>query len=523
MKPKAIYLLVSFLLAFLPVACFAAVSQNVVIIGGTTLDSDSYCGDDYYAANNFSYTYGGCLLVSGPAGELGDFNFSPMSISALSAASLAPFDTAVLNMATYETQCSSGTLTAQQRQDLINFVGSGKKLIIFDSECWTSPDYSWLPYPFTTSNPGAMGAYGTLTIVEENTLSSNNSSSPYYIDEYHLGQEIDAVGDMNVMTTHDANWCLDMTGTNVLQVSGPVHTYAKYPAGTDTGLIIYNGLDQDYMGYGLNDPELRKIWVFELQQQFNPSTLPCGYTVVGITLTPASATNSIGTSHTVTATTSDLLKNPLPGQVVTISIIAGPNAGSSVQGTTNAQGQVLMNYTGYTVGTDQIEACFMDSTGAQICSQIATKEWIEPVLCGNGVLEADEECEVGIACEDTSLSCNMRDCKCYPVTFAEEIIFTATPSSKKVTLQWTAVSETDVLGYNILRRQISTGNFEKINNALIEATGSPQTSVDYEFIDTAVRNGVQYEYRLLEIQTDGATRQEISATAMPRFIYIFTK
>lgn len=356
-------------------------SKNVVIIGASSLQTGNTCSGSSNTANNMYYTYGGCLPVGGPAGELGDFTFTAMTPAAVSAASLAPYDTAVLNVASSGMACNTNNLTAQQKTDLINFVGAGKKLIIFDSEC-SAQNYSWLPFPFTTSNPGAMGAYGTLNIVEENFLSSKILGNVHYIDANHLGKQIDAVGDMNVMTTYNANWCLDMSGTNALNKTGPVHTYAKYPSGTDKGLIIYNGMDQDYQGYGYNDAVLRKVWVQELQQPFNPSNLPCGVTVVGITLSPMSASNNVGTSHTVTARVTDMLNNPQPGVQVTFTVLAGPNAGASgtctvnANCTTDANGNVSFTYTSNGVlGTDDIQACFTNQAGQQICSQIAHKEW----------------------------------------------------------------------------------------------------------------------------------------------------
>ncbi len=357
----------------------AASSSKVVIIGG--LPGQGLSCSNSYAANNMGFTSGGCLPTTGAAGELGDFSFTPMAPGAVSVASLANYDTAVLNVASYGMNCYTGTLTAAQKQAIIDFVAGGKKLIIFDSEC-SPQDYSWLPFPFTTNNPGAMGASGTLTIVEENTLSSNNPASPYYIDAYHLGHAIDAVGDMNVMTTYNPNWCLDMSGTNVNHATGPVHTYAKYPPGTDLGLIIYNGMDQDYQAYGYNDPVLRKVWYLELKQAFNPSGLPCGYTVLGITLTPPTAVNMAGTSHTVTATLSDLLKNPIPGKKIIFNVKAGPNTGASgacspdVNCVTDANGQSRFTYASNGIkGKDEIEACFHDNTGALRCSQPAYKLW----------------------------------------------------------------------------------------------------------------------------------------------------
>lgn len=350
-------------------------SKKVVIIGGTTLN----CGST--SANQVRN--GGCFPVSGAAGELGDFTFAAMAPSAVSDASLASYDTALLNVASYGMNCNMNNLAASQKTALINFVAAGKKLIIYDSECSTQ-NYSWLPYPFTTANPGAMGAQGILTIVEENFLSSNIPSNPHYINAAYLGSSTDAVGDMNVMTTFDPYWCVDMSGTNVLHTTGPVHTYAKYPAGTDKGLIIYNGLDMDYL-YGTSEANLRKIWVQELQQPFNPSNLPCGVTVVGITLSPPSASNVVGGSHTVTAALADLLKNPQPNVLVTFTIKAGPNAGASgtcspnVNCVSDSSGNVNFTYSSNgTLGTDQIEACFTDNTGTVRCSQVVTKEWVQP-------------------------------------------------------------------------------------------------------------------------------------------------
>ena len=95
---------------------------------------------------------------------LSDFAFSTMALSEVSASSLAKFDTVVLNVGSSAMGCTCDTLTSQQKSDLIAFVASGKKLIIYDSEC-EPVDYSWLPFPFKTSNPGPQGAQGTLTSV----------------------------------------------------------------------------------------------------------------------------------------------------------------------------------------------------------------------------------------------------------------------------------------------------------------------------------------------------------------------
>ena len=105
--------------------------------------------------------------------------------------------------------------------------------------------------------------------------------------------------------------------------------------------------------------------------------------VLGITLTPLTAENRIGENHTVTAEISDLLGIPQPGIPVKFRLLSGPNAGASglcsinADCTTDASGRVRFTYRGLGgVGTDQIQACFVDAAGNSVCSEIATKTWV---------------------------------------------------------------------------------------------------------------------------------------------------
>jgi hypothetical protein len=337
--------------------------------------------------------------TSGPTGSFTDFNFFTLTVGSVGSAALGPggvcgasgCDTVLLNVASPGMACNTASLSAQQKSDLIDFVESGRKLIIYDSEC-VPQDYSWLPFSFTTANPGAQGAQGTLTIVENNTLFSDDPASPFFIDAAMLGSQTDAIGDMNVMTTYDPNWFLDMSGTNILGVSGPVHTYASLPPGTDKGLIIYDGLDVDYMwsssapNSATPDGDLAKIWLQELQQLFNPSDLPGTNPVIGIALAPETATHNVGQNHTVTATLTDVLGQPQPGVLTTFSVDSGPNAGATGACSTNADctsdanGQVSFTYTGTGgEGTDQIKACFTNQSAEMICSRYVTAEWSAPI------------------------------------------------------------------------------------------------------------------------------------------------
>jgi hypothetical protein len=359
-------------------------SVEVVIIGGATLDFGTPCSNPLVPlgspfANVMGFTSGGCLQLTGPTGELGDFKFTAILPSAVVASSLAAYDTAVLNVASSAMVCNANNLSTQAKSDLVAFVDEGKKLIIYDSECG-AVDYSWLPYEFTTNNPGAQGLPGTLTIAENNLLSDNDFTDPHYINAAYLGPFTDAVGDMNVMTTLHPNWCVDMSGTNANGFTGPVHTYAKTATGSNEGLYIYNGLDQDYQSLPSNPyvgaAWLRKIWVQELQQPFNPSNLPCGVTVVGVTLAPEFDEIEVGEANTVTATLKDLTAIPVSNVQVTFTIISGPTIGASgtcsanTDCSTDANGQVSFTYTGSNVpGIDVITATFTNGNGVMITSQ----------------------------------------------------------------------------------------------------------------------------------------------------------
>jgi hypothetical protein len=100
----------------------------------------------------------------------------------------------------------------------------------------------------------------------------------------------------------------------------------------------------------------------------------------GILLSPASAENPLHTSHTVTAKVQDDNGNAVPGKSVTITVVSGPNAGQTGTGLTDASGLFSFTYTGNVVGTDVIEASFMDSTGKIVTSSQVTKKWIDSVI-----------------------------------------------------------------------------------------------------------------------------------------------
>ena len=91
-----------------------------------------------------------------------------------------------------------------------------------------------------------------------------------------------------------------------------------------------------------------------------------------IALDPQTATNTVGDTHTITATISQVVDDnpvqPLADIPLYIFVIKGPNAGERVLGVSDANGQVALTYTGDGgAGSDMFgtEACL---EGSNFCS-----------------------------------------------------------------------------------------------------------------------------------------------------------
>ncbi len=219
-----------------------------------------------------------------------DFGFVDLSQEEITPSTLSQYDTVVLN------QVFTKSLSATQEQTLSNFVTSGGKLIIHDADGTEGNSYSWLPVPAEsgTSCENCGHTDGEAKIIENNTIVSNEPSSPYYIDVNEFPGISDAVGDANVLFSNDPRWDRDIEATNDQNVRGAVDAYAQ-----DGGLILYDGFDTDDIEstFESGNAWLQKIWYDELNQQWNPDNLPhstpltgpsghCGYDsiTVGVVL-----------------------------------------------------------------------------------------------------------------------------------------------------------------------------------------------------------------------------------------------
>lgn len=100
-----------------------------------------------------------------------------------------------------------------------------------------------------------------------------------------------------------------------------------------------------------------------------------------VTLDPPAATNPVGTSHTVTATVTNVVGQPTAGYAVKFTVMGSVSKTGTC--TTNAQGQCSFTYTGPTLpGADLIRGCVdADKDGlfesTEPCGE-ATKSWLLP-------------------------------------------------------------------------------------------------------------------------------------------------
>jgi hypothetical protein len=87
-------------------------------------------------------------------------------------------------------------------------------------------------------------------------------------------------------------------------------------------------------------------------------------------LTPFTATNPVGTSHTVTAKAESATGTPVPGATINFEVLTGPNAGKTGTGTTDANGQTSFTYQDTAgPGTDTIRA-FIGALGSNTVEKI---------------------------------------------------------------------------------------------------------------------------------------------------------
>lgn len=105
---------------------------------------------------------------------------------------------------------------------------------------------------------------------------------------------------------------------------------------------------------------------------------------------------------------------------------------------------------------------------------------------------------------------------CVPGTplLANYRFFEALPSNSRVVLDWATSLEVDNAGFNVFRRSLPRGTWEQVNREFIFGRGDSVTGAEYSFEDGGALNGVQYIYRLEDIDFDGINNLSRRATAV---------
>lgn len=86
------------------------------------------------------------------------------------------------------------------------------------------------------------------------------------------------------------------------------------------------------------------------------------------------------------------------------------------------------------------------------------------------------------------------------------IFFKALNHSTGVTLKWKTGSELNSAGFHLWRSNLKHGDYRKITKSMVPAKGGPSSGADYELIDSNVKSGQIYFYKLEEISMDGKSR-----------------
>ena len=101
--------------------------------------------------------------------------------------------------------------------------------------------------------------------------------------------------------------------------------------------------------------------------------------------------------------------------------------------------------------------------------------------------------------------------------------FTANRGWGRIILRWVTESEMDNAGFNVYRAETEGGQYVKINDSLIAATGSPNQGAEYVFVDKGVEKGKTYYYKLEDVDLAGESTFHGPVSVKPWFKFSFTK
>ncbi len=150
-------------------------------------------------------------------------------------------------------------------------------------------------------------------------------------------------------------------------------TYVTYGGTNDTWGLSWDYSDINSVNFGVAISAINSEWNRDRTANIDHIRITVTYTLGGIVLAPDSATNNVGSPHTVYAT----ISGDTGGTNVTFNVTYGPNAGDTGTGSTNGSGVANWTYTSNGVaGTDTIVAKYHNTT-AWVFSNNVTKTWVD--------------------------------------------------------------------------------------------------------------------------------------------------
>jgi len=181
------------------------------------------------------------------------------------------------------------------------------------------------------------------------------------------------------------------------------------------------------------------------------------------------------------------------------------------------------------VGKDGVDYAAGWTFTVGTCSEFACCKLIDDpfeIGCVTYVLTATNQslCEVDLSGVWNEYSkCTIPTGECEEYTAIVLSKFTADAGFRKTILTWATETEIDNAGFNIYRAEAADGMYEKINSALIAASGSATQGAVYSFTDSGLKNGRTYYYKLEDIDLNGVSTMHGPVSAAPKFFYWLTK
>jgi hypothetical protein len=144
--------------------------------------------------------------------------------------------------------------------------------------------------------------------------------------------------------------------------------------------------------------------------------------------------------------------------------------------------------------------------------------------CGDGNIDAGEQCETNADCASYGDLWTCNQCQCQePPTLIELASFEAQGAWGRTILRWETASETDNAGFNVYRSETAEGEFVRINAVIIPAKGSATEGASYKFVDWKAQRDKTYYYKLEDVDLAGNTTFHGPVNAKPWFILGFFK